>query len=491
MYRRSWQKHIARLTLACFILFASACSGSGGGGQASTPTPIPPPAVPVKPTYEVQRGTVSELMEFRAEIVPVESYELYFKVDGRIANVYVEQDDEVTAGQVLADLETVSDMDLRRTRDELAVRRAEIALENAEAAYALEAAESVTPEHVEAEAQLAIAEAQKAVDEAQREYSLSQSGSSDEIDVDAAYAQVVLARNELDKVQKEYEPYANKPADNLTKANLLNKLSTAQSKYEAAVRTYNSLVNASSEVDQSIAEANLSIALANLEAANQAMELLQEGNFEQALTLRENEVELAQIALEEAQLDLQDLEEAIAAAQIVAPIDGVVLQESLTEGAQVQAYSAKLLVGNLNELEIGADLTSNVVIELQEGMAVTVVHATEPSGEFNGTIYQLPYLSSSEDILNQDELVRVKLDAPISETGFELGDRLRVTVIVEKREDVLWLPPQAIRTFEGRRFVVIQDGEVQRRVDIKVGIQGDDRVEIIEGVEAGQVVIGP
>jgi macrolide-specific efflux system membrane fusion protein len=39
--------------------------------------------------------------------------------------------------------------------------------------------------------------------------------------------------------------------------------------------------------------------------------------------------------------------------------------------------------------------------------------------------------------------------------------------------------------------VVIQEGEAQRRVDVKVGITGEDRVEILEGLKEGQVVVAP
>jgi multidrug efflux pump subunit AcrA (membrane-fusion protein) len=67
---------------------------------------------------------------------------------------------------------------------------------------------------------------------------------------------------------------------------------------------------------------------------------------------------------------------------------------------------------------------------------------------------------------------------------------MQVEVELERKEDVLWLPPQAIRTFDGRRFAVIQDGDVQRRVDVSVGIQTADRVEIVEGLTADQVVVG-
>jgi multidrug efflux pump subunit AcrA (membrane-fusion protein) len=75
-------------------------------------------------------------------------------------------------------------------------------------------------------------------------------------------------------------------------------------------------------------------------------------------------------------------------------------------------------------------------------------------------------------------------------SGFELGDLVRVTVVLEAKPDVLWLPPQAIRTFEGRRFVVVQEEDAQRRVDVNVGIQGEDRVEIEEGLSEGDVVLG-
>jgi multidrug efflux pump subunit AcrA (membrane-fusion protein) len=63
--------------------------------------------------------------------------------------------------------------------------------------------------------------------------------------------------------------------------------------------------------------------------------------------------------------------------------------------------------------------------------------------------------------------------------------------VLEQKEDVLWLPPQAIRTFEGRKFVVVQEDGFQQRVDVKVGIEGDDRTEIEEGVEEGQIVVSP
>ncbi len=64
-------------------------------------------------------------------------------------------------------------------------------------------------------------------------------------------------------------------------------------------------------------------------------------------------------------------------------------------------------------------------------------------------------------------------------------------IILEQKDDVLWLPLQAVREFEGRYFVIVKDGDVERRVNVKVGIVDEDRIEIIDGLREGQVVVAP
>ena len=61
---------------------------------------------------------------------------------------------------------------------------------------------------------------------------------------------------------------------------------------------------------------------------------------------------------------------------------------------------------------------------------------------------------------------------------------------LETQTNVLWLPPTAIRTFQNRIFVVLQTPEGQRRADIQIGLQTDERVEILSGVNEGDVVVG-
>ena len=63
-------------------------------------------------------------------------------------------------------------------------------------------------------------------------------------------------------------------------------------------------------------------------------------------------------------------------------------------------------------------------------------------------------------------------------------------VTLEKRENTLWLPPAAVQKFAGRRFVSVEEGGRRRQIDVTVGIESAERVEILEGLQEGQVVVG-
>jgi multidrug efflux pump subunit AcrA (membrane-fusion protein) len=202
--------------------------------------------------------------------------------------------------------------------------------------------------------------------------------------------------------------------------------------------------------------------------------------------LLQNDVERAQLALEKLNTDIDN-------ARIIAPIDGTLLTVSLTVGRPVEPFVPVVVVADTAQLELSSDLTSSQLQELSEGMSVTLKMVGRPGQTLTGTVRRLPYpygTGGGASVQDLDQSTRITVDQSAEEADYALGDLMQVEVELERKENVLWLPPQAIRTFDGRRFVVIQDGDVQRRVDVQAGIQTPDRVEIVEGVEANQVVVG-
>ena len=493
-------QHRTYLLFILVIIALTSCNSAASDANV-TPTSIPTPIVPSKPVYEVQRGDVIKELEISGRISPVQEKELFFREGGYLEKVTVSKGDSVTAGQVIAELENLADLERQRTLNQYQVRLAELDLADAQLDLELFEINLPDPETIQAEALQAVIEAERALRDAQTAYNRTQT-TVNQNSIDAAYAQVVLAKNELDKAKKAFEPYAGKPETNLTRAQLQSQLSAVQQEYDAAVRQYNALTGATSELDQALAESNLAAAQIALTRAQAELVRLQESpypiGYQQELVVRQNAVERAQIIVDQIKLTIEDLDDSITEAQIVAPFDGQILFLGLAEGRLIGAFERAVLIADTTELEVRADLSGLELQGLSEGLPVQVELFNAPGEPVEGIIRQLPSFSNTNDtdVSETDSSTWIQLAVHPSETGFNLNDRVRVTVIPEQKEDVLWLPPQAVRSFEGRNFVVIQDENGQRRVDIKVGLRSDDRVEIlfVDGVEnlsEGQMVIGP
>jgi multidrug efflux pump subunit AcrA (membrane-fusion protein) len=199
--------------------------------------------------------------------------------------------------------------------------------------------------------------------------------------------------------------------------------------------------------------------------------------------------------LERAAYAVEKLNQTIAESQIIAPFDGMLLSLTLTPGQAVTAYAPVATLADPKQLEISANILSDQLQLLAEGMPVTMELASRPGQKLDGAVRRLPYPygsgGSGQTLEEKDKSTRVTVDATAEEAGFALGDLVNVTAIIERKDSVVWVPPQAIRNFNGRRFAVVQDGDVQRRVDVEIGIQAEDRVEIETGLQVGQTVVGP
>jgi multidrug efflux pump subunit AcrA (membrane-fusion protein) len=198
-------------------------------------------------------------------------------------------------------------------------------------------------------------------------------------------------------------------------------------------------------------------------------------------------------ALDAAQLRRQRLEDQIATGQLVASFSGEVTTLNVTPGRAAEAHNPVAVIADPSEWDITADLTSNQLSLMEEGQGAEVTMSSRPGEVFEAILAQLPYPygtgGGEVKVEDRDERAHITLVNPEG-VDLEVGDLVKVTVLIERSEDTLWLPPAAIRTFEGRRFVMVKEEDRLRKVDVKLGIEGEDRVEILTGLEEGQIIEG-
>jgi len=72
--------------------------------------------------------------------------------------------------------------------------------------------------------------------------------------------------------------------------------------------------------------------------------------------------------------------------------------------------------------------------------------------------------------------------------GAELGQLARVTITVQKKDDVIKIPTSTVNKINNRTFVLLDDNVRQKPVDIQIGIQTDQETEVLSGLTVGQKV---
>jgi multidrug efflux pump subunit AcrA (membrane-fusion protein) len=449
--------------LTCPLLFLVLLSACGGRGARPTPTPFPTPVVPEKPTYTVQRGPVVKTLEFRGRVSPVTEQELFFETDGYVRDVTVAQGDVVKQGTLLAALE-ISDLENQLAQVEVALRTAELRLAQAE------------QENADA-----LAEARITLDKARLQLAQTQ---AKDVNADVTIAQVDLSQavQAVADAEREYQESLERHQD-------WGERGEPQERVDAYARA----------LDQ--ARDNLTTAQARYDQAVTAR-----NNYTYTVQLQAKEVELAELRtetlargvdpllaqdVEKARIDLQRIQGQIEDARLVAPFDGRVLSLSVREGNSVPAFKTVLVMGDPGALEITADLGADELSQMSIGQAATIRLLNRPEQDWSGHVRQLPYPygGGGGSDTNDETTTRIALDDP--SVTLEIGELATVSIFLEQRDNVLWLPPAAIRSFQGRDFVVIQDGDVQQRSDVRIGLESEERIEILEGVEEGQIVVGP
>jgi len=440
------------------IVVMGGCSSestSSGGSSAATPTPIPPPPVAEKPTYTVKRGEVVDSLSFTGRVAPSVEEELFFRVDGRVKKVHVERNQMVEAGALLAELDN-DDLLRQLEQSKIELESAELALKNAE--------DSRDFNVTKARMQLEIMNLELARMQA----------SSDDPAIQTARANLQKAEAAVKVAQREYDIRARRADVMASNEALVLEQRTLD--LELAQAAYQRVLNSAKSENYDVLIKQKQIEIAQMDLAR--LEQQQDPGLLKAV--------------ERAKLAVQRLESQVANTQVVSPIAGKVTSVSAYEGRTVAAFKPVFIVADEAQIEITAEPMSSQLQRLAEGMSASIVLSSYPGKELKAKIEQLPYPygkgGGSTDVEEADKLTHISFDPEDLKIG--PGDLVKVIVTLERKDDVLWLPPAAIRTFSGRKFVVIEEEGRQRRADVTIGIESAERVEIKEGVEENQVVVG-
>ncbi len=200
--------------------------------------------------------------------------------------------------------------------------------------------------------------------------------------------------------------------------------------------------------------------------------------------------EAAHASSEAARAQLAMAEARLAKGLIRAPIDGVVALRNVNVGDYVENMGSPAPMFRVVDnrlLELTANVPSARIAALKVGQPFAFTSDALPGRTFTGKV---SFINPAAD--EASRTVKVKTEVPNADETLKAGLFVKGRIVTGSRTGVLVVPRSALvswDTLTGKGSVFVVDGGVARRVDVETGAVPGDRVEVVKGLGAGQVVV--
>ena len=170
--------------------------------------------------------------------------------------------------------------------------------------------------------------------------------------------------------------------------------------------------------------------------------------------------------------------------RITAPFAGIVGLRHVSAGEYITAGQALVNLEAIDPVKADFRVPEKFLPAIRVGQTIKIKVDAFPEDSFEGRVYAIdPRL----DVAGRSLLVRAMV--PNRDQRLRPGLFARVTVLLQLKEDALSVPEQAIVPQGESQFVFkIVDGKA-KLTKVKIGTRRDGRVEIVEGLTAGDQVV--
>ncbi|MEQ8788510.1 MAG: efflux RND transporter periplasmic adaptor subunit [Pirellulaceae bacterium] len=191
---------------------------------------------------------------------------------------------------------------------------------------------------------------------------------------------------------------------------------------------------------------------------------------------------IALVGVRRAELALA--EERLAFAKIVAPFDAVVEHRHVSAGEYLQVGQPIVSLVRADKLRFTAGVPESKSAEIRPGQAVRI-YLPDDRRPLDAEISRV-----SPALTQTSRALWIEADVPNPDLKLRAGLFAEAEIIVQPQAKSLTVPARAVAEFAGIQKVwVVRDGEAREK-PVRVGRRDVGRVEILEGLEPGDVVVG-
>jgi len=193
------------------------------------------------------------------------------------------------------------------------------------------------------------------------------------------------------------------------------------------------------------------------------------------------ELKTQELKIERQSFLVQDLLRRVDELNMRSPVNGIVGNLMVDQKAAVTRNQVVMAVVDLSAFEIEAQVPESYADDLGLGMSAEVLFGTQK--------YPASLVSVSPEIIQNQVTTRIRFDGPMP-SGLRQNQRLTTRILMEVKSNVLTLQRGQFLDSGGSRIAyVLDEDDVARRRLIEIGARSLAAVEIVKGLNEGEVVV--
>ena len=169
---------------------------------------------------------------------------------------------------------------------------------------------------------------------------------------------------------------------------------------------------------------------------------------------------------------------------LTSPIQGIVVERTATVGATVGSDANLFKIIDISRVWIDADVFERDLARVRTGQDVKVSVPAFPGATFTGKVILVNSVVDPES-----RTVKVRTEVPNPDNRLKPDMFANVSIITAQNRAAISIPQSALLNDEGKTIVFVADGNTYKKRQVTAGIQANDRVEIIDGLQAGDKVV--
>jgi HlyD family secretion protein len=320
-------------------------------------------------------------------------------------------------------------------------------------------------------AQTAVDQARSAMATARAKLDQTMQGAQD-ADLVAAQTAVDTARANLDSSQAKLDTLGVATPQDVQAAR--SAQTSAQAALDSAQAKLAQLQAGPTQTDMQAAMSGVASAAATLAAKNGSA--------------RASDVALAQEAVRQAQLAVQQAQTDQDNNTLTAPFDGIVATISGNPGESAPSGTTGFLtLVDPSAVRVDVTVDETDVARVAVGKSATMTFDALPGRPFRGKVISVsPSGTLSQGVVTYPVSLSIETRNQVLPSGLTAS----ATIIIDEKNDVIVAPLRAVRR-QGRDQVVEVVGEDGKPLTrpVKTGVQNDQLVEITDGLQEGEQIV--